>query len=69
MTASKEQLASYLNEVFLTAQALPARNKALLAASSFMYAQRKKKAKLFEIIRLFSNKIMPDLVKDTNKIR
>ena len=31
--------------------------------------KRNKRTRLFEIIQLFSNKIMPDVVKDTNKIR
>ena len=40
-----------------------------LQHSHLVTLKRKKRTRLFEIIRLFSNKIMPDLVKDTNKIR
>ena len=41
------------------------------AGSVFIKLRSKgaKKTKSFEIIRLFLNKIMPDLVKDTNKLR
>ena len=50
--ATSRWLASYLDEVFLTAQALPARYEALLVASSFSYAQKEQKeqnySKLFD---------------------
>ena len=40
-----------------------------LQHSHLVTLKRKKRTRLFEIIRLFLNKIMPDLVKDTNKMR